>query len=195
MAEVVAGIEGIDKDTAEKNIRAQITNFKMDIDSFVDYIIFISSINAIDNSFKNYLLATYDGVKWYMSAYDMDSSYGLYWNGKSFVRSHEIGGGTPLGNNNTMYVKAIQCLMAKIKARYESLKSNAFKPLHKSNITTLMLDFTAGIPKALFDEEVKIWTNLPSTSSNNVNQIIHHYCERQDFLDEWFKNSGIKYIE
>lgn len=35
LAEVVAGIEGIDKDTAEKNIRAQITNFKMDIDSFV----------------------------------------------------------------------------------------------------------------------------------------------------------------
>ena len=35
MAEVVAGIEGIDKDTAEKNIRAQIANFKMDIDSFV----------------------------------------------------------------------------------------------------------------------------------------------------------------
>ena len=35
LAEVVAGIEGIDKDTAEKNIRAQIANFKMDIDSFV----------------------------------------------------------------------------------------------------------------------------------------------------------------
>lgn len=35
LAEVVAGIEGVDKDTAEKNIRAQITNFKMDIDSFV----------------------------------------------------------------------------------------------------------------------------------------------------------------
>lgn len=35
LAEVVAGIEGIDKETAEKNIRAQIANFKMDIDSFV----------------------------------------------------------------------------------------------------------------------------------------------------------------
>lgn len=35
LAEVVAGIEGIDKDTAEKNIRAQIANFKMDIDGFV----------------------------------------------------------------------------------------------------------------------------------------------------------------
>ena len=35
LAEVVAGIEDIDKDTAEKNIRAQIANFKMDIDSFV----------------------------------------------------------------------------------------------------------------------------------------------------------------
>ena len=38
LAEVVASIEGIDKETAEKNIRAQITNFKMDIDSFVALI-------------------------------------------------------------------------------------------------------------------------------------------------------------
>lgn len=38
LAEVVAGIEGIDKDTAEKNIRAQIANFKMDIDSFVGLV-------------------------------------------------------------------------------------------------------------------------------------------------------------
>ena len=35
LAQVVALIEGIDKETAEKNIRAQISNFKMDIDSFV----------------------------------------------------------------------------------------------------------------------------------------------------------------
>lgn len=38
LAEVVAGIEGIDKDTAEKNIRAQIDNFKMDIYSFVGLV-------------------------------------------------------------------------------------------------------------------------------------------------------------
>lgn len=38
LAEVVAGIERIDKETAEKNIRAQIANFKMDIDSFVSLV-------------------------------------------------------------------------------------------------------------------------------------------------------------
>lgn len=38
LAEVVASIEGIDKETAEQNIRAQIANFKMDIDSFVSLV-------------------------------------------------------------------------------------------------------------------------------------------------------------
>ena len=38
LAEVVALLEGTDKDTAEKNIRAQINNFKMDIDSFVSLV-------------------------------------------------------------------------------------------------------------------------------------------------------------
>lgn len=35
LAQVVSEIEGIDKDTADKNIRAQIQNFKIDIDGFV----------------------------------------------------------------------------------------------------------------------------------------------------------------
>ena len=38
LAEVVADIEGIDKATAEKNLRAQINGFKMDIDGFVSII-------------------------------------------------------------------------------------------------------------------------------------------------------------
>ena len=38
LAEVVADIEGIDKATAEKNLRAQISGFKMDIDGFVTII-------------------------------------------------------------------------------------------------------------------------------------------------------------
>lgn len=161
----------------------------LDIESLIDYIIFIDSINAIDNTIKNYLLATYDGIKWYMSVYDMDSSFGLYWNGKSFVNSHSVNNSTPLGNSNTLYLRAKQCLMSKIKARYKDLKSNYSRPLHKSNVTKQILDFTAGIPKAMFDEEVKIWTELPSTAISNANQMVHHYCERQEYLDIWFENN------
>lgn len=38
LAEVVAELEGIDKATAEKNLRAQISGFKMDIDGFVTIV-------------------------------------------------------------------------------------------------------------------------------------------------------------
>lgn len=38
LAQVVSEIEGIDKDTADKNIRAQIQNFKIDIDGFVTLV-------------------------------------------------------------------------------------------------------------------------------------------------------------
>ena len=38
LAEVVAELEGIDKVTAEKNLRAQISGFKMDIDGFVSIV-------------------------------------------------------------------------------------------------------------------------------------------------------------
>ena len=33
---------------------------------------------------KNYFLATYDGTKWFFSAYDMNITYGLNWNGSAY---------------------------------------------------------------------------------------------------------------
>ena len=51
LAEVVALLEGTDKETAEKNIRAQINNFKMDIDSFVSLVKDHLSKQANDSRF------------------------------------------------------------------------------------------------------------------------------------------------
>ena len=45
-------------------------------------------------------------------------------------------------------------------------------------------NFMAGIPKALKDEECKIWTTIPSTDTNNVSQIVNQYNLRCKYLDE-----------
>lgn len=51
LAEVVALLEGTDKATAEKNLHAQISNFKMDIDSFVSLVKEHLSKQASDSRF------------------------------------------------------------------------------------------------------------------------------------------------
>lgn len=53
----------------------------LDIQSAIDYLIFQEVILGIDGLAKNMLLATYDMNKWYISAYDMDSTFDMHWEG------------------------------------------------------------------------------------------------------------------
>ena len=54
----------------------------LDIKSAIDYFIFQEIILGTDGLAKNMLLATYDMTKWHLSAYDMDSTFDLDWNGQ-----------------------------------------------------------------------------------------------------------------
>ena len=56
--------------------------------SLIDYYIWCYAICHLDGLGKNQVLLTYDGVHWMASAYDMDSTFGLYWDGSKFV-SHQ----------------------------------------------------------------------------------------------------------
>ena len=53
----------------------------LDIQSVIDYYIFQEIILGVDGISKNMLLATYDMHKWYLGAYDMDSTFDLSWDG------------------------------------------------------------------------------------------------------------------
>ena len=46
-----------------------------------DYLIFSDVIKNSDGFGKNWQWTTYDGVKWYVNAYDLDMSYGGHWQG------------------------------------------------------------------------------------------------------------------
>jgi hypothetical protein len=38
-----------------------------------------------DSYGKNQIYMTYDGIKWYASLYDLDTTWGAYWNGETMV--------------------------------------------------------------------------------------------------------------
>lgn len=53
----------------------------LNLDSALNYYVMSDIAYLSDNRGKNMLLATYDGMEWYMSLYDLDTSWGTYWNG------------------------------------------------------------------------------------------------------------------
>ena len=129
---------------------------------------------------KNYILATYDGVKWFFSAYDMDTTYGINWDGASHLS-------TTKGASLTYYTQLHRVMALiksykkdKLKARYAELRQGI---LSEDNVMLAFSNFIGSIPKALFDREVEIWPTLPSTSTCDLNQIVNYFNRRAALTD------------
>ena len=153
----------------------------LDWESAIDYYIFTCMVGGGDMTDKNYLLATYDGVKWFFSAYDMDTTYGIDWDGKQFfspdasVKIHSyatIHKVMELIKNNKMY---------ELKQRYKELRDGI---LSEYNVNTMFINFMAGIPRPILEEDARRWPTLPSTNVNDVNNIINWYRQRCKIIDE-----------
>ena len=56
-------------------------NEYFNLDSLLNYYIMLQFAYLIDNTANNLFLVTYDGIVWYTSLYDMDSSFGTSMNG------------------------------------------------------------------------------------------------------------------
>ena len=156
----------------------------LDWQSAIDYYIFCVLTEGADMTGKNYLLATFDGVKWYFSAYDMDSTFGLHYSGKTFL---------PADNNPTFTqfasfhrVMELIKLYKKdaLKARYAELRGSVFS---ESNIAVLFNNFTGLMPSPVFIQDVKRWPMIPNTSANNVSQIRDYYRLRVAVADKWIE--------
>ena len=160
------------------------------MDSVIDYYVFCLATQNYDGITKNYLLATYDGIKWFFSAYDMDSTYGLHWKGSSFVMATGSLSVESAANSHRVFELIKKYKADELKARYNELVVCPNGALSEENVTQTFLNFASLIPKALLDEEVKIWPTLPSTSVNGVSQILDFYRRRRAFIDPQIEALG-----
>lgn len=152
---------------------------RLDIDSAIDYLIAIVKCTGGDAVARNYLLHTYDGVKWAFTVYDADTWFGIEWGGAGHVADDFIPTMRACASENHLFRYLISFVPEKIVARYNELVSGV---LSASNIAEMVLDFTAQIPKAVFDAEVVRWPGIKTTETNNANQIIDHIRAREPIV-------------
>ena len=156
----------------------------LDWQSVIDYYIFAVLVGGHDMVYKNYLLSTFDGTKWYFGAYDMDCTYGLYWDGSYWVSADY----TPTfeqcaSTHRAMYLVRTYKKDA-LKARYAELRETV---LSESNIATTFANFCGKIPSPVYMQEAKKWPLIPNTSTNNVAQIRDYYRMRVALADKWIE--------
>ena len=156
-----------------------------DVNSLIDYYIFAYFSCGLDSMGKNQIYATYNGIKWYAHMYDMDSTWGLYWNGSKFVSSsyrcqEDYESMTSNRSGNLLYIKLVENFREEIYERYFELRNTV---LRIDNVIDRFERFTDLIPKDLYEEDVIINDNIPSPSTNNIQQIRKFIVERANYVD------------
>ena len=170
--------------STDEEFKAGIDDY-IDLQSLIDYYIFAYVSTGLDSMGKNQIYCTYDGKKWYASMYDMDSTWGLYWNGSSFVSAeykcqeeYESMSNGRLGN--LLYLRLANVFSKEIIERYNALRNSV---LSIKNIICKFEEFTDLISSDLYTEDGEIYTGIPSKTTNNIKQIRTYAKDRLAYVD------------
>lgn len=159
---------------------ADTINQYLDLDSAIDHYIFACLIGATDCTDKNFLLATFDGIKWYMSEWDMDTTYGNNWTGGSYLSAETQPTFASYASLSALMNYIYTYKSAELKARYNALRANI---MSVDNVTKEFYNFCVSIPKFIKDLDIRKYPLVPATNTNTVDQIVSWYKMRCEVLD------------
>lgn len=156
----------------------------LDLDSVIDHFIHTVVDKATDCVDKNYLLVTFDGTKWYMSAYDRDSIHGLNWDGSGTTRPVSNVSFLECAATVKIYELIKNYKTATLKSRYNHLRGNI---LSESRIMEKFENFAWAIPSTVLAEDVKKYPTIRGSSVNTIDQIGRWVRQRLETCDKWIE--------
>ena len=165
----------------------------VDVESVIDTMLFHIMINAYDNYVKNMIYVTYDGGDtWICNPYDLDSTWGLYWDGSRYV---DVGTGTiaPDGKGgiwfrsgvNILWPKLFVAYKSEIKARYAELRSGV---MSEESIMAEFDKYFDSVPEILRKSEAERWPDIPQLGVDQREQIEEFMTEHLSELDSVIYN-------
>ena len=163
--------------STDEEFKENLGNY-FDIPSLLDYELFGMAVCGSDSFGKNQIYMTYDGNKWIASMYDLDTTWGMYWNGETLVAADyartkfEDYVNGRLGN--LLYYRIEQLFYEKLQARWAELKAG---PMSMINIITHFENFMQSMTSDLIKEDYAsttaggAYSGIPSVTKNNLPQI------------------------
>lgn len=177
--------------STDEEFRANLGNY-FDIPSLLDYELFGLAACGSDSFGKNQIYMTYDGNKWIASMYDLDTTWGMYWNGETLVpadyartKFEDYVNGR-LGN--LLYYRLEQLFYSELQARWAELKTG---PMSMINIINHFENFMQSMTSDLIKEDYAsttaggAYTGIPSVAKNNLPQIRNFALARQIWTDSY----------
>ena len=150
-----------------------------DVDRAIDVLIYTYFIHANDNVAKNIVWATYDGVRWIPSVYDMDGTWGMYWDGSVGIPANDF---VPAADN-LLFQRLLENYPDEIKARYVELREGV---LSRSNLRGQFEAFFSAIPKCMYAAEKSKWRSVPNNDVDQQAQILKYIEDRTAYMDSYY---------
>lgn len=180
--------------STDDEFKANLGNY-FDVNSLIDYLLYGIVSTNLDGFGKNQLYFTYDGVHWIASVYDLDSTWGLWWDGSKFVATDyaredfqdlkdEGNGVTKQGN--LLYLRLQQLFIPQLKTRYAELRKDV---LSVSHIIQKFEEFNDVCPKDIVQEDYASttggggFTGIPSKTTNNIQRLRSYINARLTYVD------------
>lgn len=180
--------------SSDDEFKANLGNY-INVNSLIDYLLYGIVSTGLDAFGKNQLFFTYDGIKWIASMYDMDSTWGLWWNGSKFVATDyaredfqdlkDEGNGVAK-QGNLLYLRLQQLFIPQLKTRYAELRKDV---LSASHIIQKFEEFNDVCPKDIVQEDYASttgagkFTGIPSKTTNNIQQLRSYINARLTYVD------------
>lgn len=152
----------------------------VDIESVIDYCIFVVATSHFDGISRNYLMGTFDGTKWFISAYDMDQIAGLKDLGENFGWANDWPSFSDFTDPNRLFKIVMTYYADQVKARYKNLR---YWQLAYVDWGHTLYNMVSMFPAALANEDFRLWPARPCTQSNNIHQIESYLQTRMVNLD------------
>lgn len=162
--------------SSDDDFKAQLSQH-IDLESLIDYFIFLNVIENGDAAGKNQTLITWDLKKWYFHPYDLDTTYGVDSNGNISAPSTEL-----LGLNSHLFTRLNALFSDRIKARYKELRT-WLTPVY---VLKMYRDHINLIGEANYEDEFKLWDN-PNHDKDTYNFLKKHVYKRFKLLDNIWK--------
>ncbi len=161
--------------SSDEEFKENISNY-FNLDSLLNYYIMVEFAQLCDNVSKNMLLVTYDGKIWYTTLYDLDASWGAYWDGKGLTNYSKVDTTT----SNNLWNRLKDNFSDEIVERYFYLRSDI---LTQENIMSEFYSFYNAIPSDSLERESQKWEDIPGFDFEQINQFL---AVRIPLLDDYF---------
>ena len=146
-------------------IRARFAEM-FDVGAMVDFFCFMCFIRNTDSFNKNWQWTTYDGVKWYVNPYDLDSILGAWHKGCFINPPGENAFNSAIATNlPTRYLWLY--FRDEIEEAYALFRTKGV--FTADNFVKLMNQWTSAIGTDNYTKEYEKWTESPCNRNNNLN--------------------------